>query len=409
MHKRRIFLFEGELKTAKGHHLRNLVASSNTYKNHGEIFWVLNKEFDKGSYYIPDHIKIIKKIDTANRKINHKNFIDIILIILKNFFISFVYLLFSKDYRLILKNFFRFPKYFGGFTKVIEELKPDNEDILIFQAARINDFELANFLKNLKKYPEIHLRLTRLHRKRKLKKFYKIIEEMKNENKLFNKIFVYTETDFYRERIIKDIGINFDLFYNNIPIYNRDRKTNTIFNIGFLGESRVDKGFDKIPNILNYFISKKNSKINFYIQIHKVPSILNNIKNEIYNLANENKNIQIIEGYIDFNDYSDLLKKVDIIPLLHTEEQLKQNGSQIVFESIANEIPMVINLNARYVKIFFKYNSFIEAENYDDFPTKIEKLIENYNHYLDLAKLQSAYHLEKIHNDKINHKILNKN
>jgi hypothetical protein len=70
---------------------------------------------------------------------------------------------------------------------------------------------------------------------------------------------------------------------------------------------------------------------------------------------------------------------------------------------------MVINLNARYVKIFFKYNSFIEAENYDDFPTKIEKLIENYNHYLDLAKLQSAYHLEKIHNDKINHKILNKN
>ena len=409
MHKRRIFLFEGELKTAKGHHLRNLVASSNTYKNHGEIFWVLNKEFDKGSYYIPDHIKIIKKIDTANRKINHKNFINIILIILKNFFISFVYLLFSKDYRLILKNFFRFPKYFGGFTKVIEELKPDNEDILIFQAARINDFELANFLKNLKKFPEIHLRLTRLHRKRKLRKFYKIIEEMKNENKLFNKIFVYTETDFYRERIIKDIGINFELFYNNIPIYNRDRKTNTIFNIGFLGESRVDKGFDKIPNILNYFISKKNSKINFYIQIHKVPSILNNIKNEIYNLANENKNIQIIEGYIDFNDYSDLLKKVDIIPLLHTEEQLKQNGSQIVFESIANEIPMVINLNARYVKNFFKYNSFIEAENYDDLPTKIEKLIENYNHYLDQAKLQSAYHLEKIHNDKINHKILNKN
>ena len=39
MHKRRIFLFEGELKTAKGHHLRNLVASSNTYKNHGIIMY----------------------------------------------------------------------------------------------------------------------------------------------------------------------------------------------------------------------------------------------------------------------------------------------------------------------------------------------------------------------------------
>lgn len=409
MSKRKIFLFEGELKSAKGHHLRNLVASSNIYKNHGEIFWVLNKEFNKGSFYIPDHIRMIKKIDTANRKLDHKNFINVILIILKNFFISFIYLLSSKDYKLILKNFFCFPKYFGGFTKVIEELKPDDKDILIFQAARIDDFELANFLKDLKKSPEIHLRLTRLHKKRKLKKFYKIIDKIKNENKLSNKIFVYTETDFYRERIIEDIGINFELFYNNIPIYNRNIKMDNIFNIGFLGESRVDKGFDKIPDILNYFISKNDSKINFYIQIHKVPQILNKIKNEIYNLAIKHKNIQIIEGYIDFDDYSNLLKKVDIIPLLHTEEQLKQNGSQIVFESIANEIPMVINFNANYVKNFFGYNSFIEAENYTDFPAKIEKLIENYDHYLDQAKLQSAYHLKKIHNDKINRKILKKN
>ena len=409
MLKRRIFLFEGELKTAKGHHLRNLIVNSNTYKNYGEIFWILNDKFNKENYYIPDHIKILKKINTAKRKINHKNLINVILIIFKNFFTSFTFLLFSKDYKLILKNFFHFPKYFGGFTKIIKELKPDNEDILIFQTARIDDFELAYFLKDLKRCPEIHLRIIRLHKKKKLKKFYSIIEKMKRENKLFNKVFIYTETDFYREKIIKDIGINFELFYNNIPTYKRDRKFDTTFNIGFLGESRADKGFDQIPNILNHFILKDNLKICFYIQIHKVPPSLSNIKNEIYNLASKFKNIQIIEGYIDFDEYSDLLKRIDILPLLHTEEQIKQNASQMVFESIANEIPMVINLKSRYVKNFFKYNSFIEAENYHDFPRKIEILIENYDYYLYQAKLQSAYHLEKIYNDKINRKILNKN
>lgn len=409
MQKRKIFLFEGELKTAKGHHLRNLVVNSIIYKNYGEIFWVLNKEFDRGSYYIPDHIKIMKKIGTANRKIDFKNFINIILTIINNFFTSLAYLFLSKNYKLIAKNFFCFPKYFGGFVRVIEELKPNKEDILIFQTARIDDFELANFIKGLENCPEIHLRIIRLHKKRKLIKFYKILEKIKKDNKLFNKIFIYTETDFYRERIFKDIGINFELFYNNIPIYKRDKKNNNIFNIGFLGESRQDKGFNKIPDILNYFILKNNFKINFYIQIHKVPPILNNIKNEIYDLAKKHKNIKIIAGYIDFDDYNEILKKIDIVPLLHTEDQIKKNASQIVFETIANEIPMVINFSAQYVKKFFKYYSFIEAENYDDFPKKIEKLIENYDHYLVQAKLQSAYHLEKIHNDKINCKILNKN
>ena len=85
MLKRRIFLFEGELKTAKGHHLRNLIVNSNTYKNYGEIFWILNDKFNKENYYIPDHIKILKKINTAKRKINHKNLINVILIILKIF------------------------------------------------------------------------------------------------------------------------------------------------------------------------------------------------------------------------------------------------------------------------------------------------------------------------------------
>ena len=405
MSKRRIFLFEGEIKTAKGHHLRNLVENSITYKNHGEIFWILNNKFDKGNFYIPNHVKIIKKIDTANRKINHANFINIILIILKNFFTSFAFVLFNKDYNLIFKNFFCFPKYFGGFTRVIQELKPNREDILIFQTARIDDFELAYFLKDLKNCPEIHLRIIQLHKRRKLRKFYKIIKRIKKENKLFNKIFFYTETDFYREKIFKDIGINCELFYNNTPLYKRKVKDKIIFNVGFLGESRQDKGFDKIPDILNYFILKKNSKVNFYIQLHKVPLNLNSIKNEIYNLANKYKNIHIIEGYVDFDDYNNLLKKIDIVPLLHTEEQIKHNGSKIVFETIANEILMVINLNAKYVKNFFKYNSFVEAKNYDEFPSKIEMLIENYDYYLDQAKLQSVYHQKKIYNDHINTKI----
>ena len=44
---KKIILFEGELSGGKGHHYDFLVENSFYYKEKGEIFWVVNKRFNK--------------------------------------------------------------------------------------------------------------------------------------------------------------------------------------------------------------------------------------------------------------------------------------------------------------------------------------------------------------------------
>ena len=112
-------------------------------------------------------------------------------------------------------------------------------------------------------------------------------------------------------------------------------------------------------------------------------------KEELQELAREFNNIKLINGYINFFEYREILKTIDIIPLLHELDQLKNCGSGIVFSSMVNEIPMVIPKNAIFVSSFFKYESFLEAKDINDYSQSIEKIIENYPKFLEKAKKQS--------------------
>ena len=73
MLKKKIILFEGELRGGKGHHYDHLVENSFYYKDRGEIIWVVNKKFNKKDLFIPDFVKVLNIIDTADRKIVSKN------------------------------------------------------------------------------------------------------------------------------------------------------------------------------------------------------------------------------------------------------------------------------------------------------------------------------------------------
>ena len=75
----KIVLVECELKGGKGHHYDHLVENSFYYKNSGDIFWVLNKDFKKENLYIPEYVTVHNIIDTGNRKLliqNPKNILN---------------------------------------------------------------------------------------------------------------------------------------------------------------------------------------------------------------------------------------------------------------------------------------------------------------------------------------------
>ena len=50
---KKIILFEGELKGGKGHHYDHLVENSFYYRDKGEIYWVVNKKFEKKKFIYP--------------------------------------------------------------------------------------------------------------------------------------------------------------------------------------------------------------------------------------------------------------------------------------------------------------------------------------------------------------------
>ena len=409
---KKIILFEGELSGGKGHHYDFLVENSYYYKEKGEIFWVVNKRFNNEELYIPDFVKILNIIDTAKRKVNFQNFLffgKIIFLSIKNFFMSYYYLI--KKFKLnkffleyLLKNFFTFPKYFSSFCKILEHFDLKENDIIIFQTSRINEIELAYLLILLKIKVKLHLRIIQLHRKKKLTKCFKILKNLNKKNELFKNIFFYTETDFQKQQIKKNTDIDVELFSNNLT-FSKKETPDKKFTIGILGESRFDKGFYKLPDLIRSINSKAIDKVQFIIQINNCPKNLLVIKNEIYSLSKEFKNIEIIEGYIGFFEYRKLLEKINIIPLLHELDQLKYCGSGIVFASIVNEIPVVIPKDALYVKKFFEFESFLEARDLTDYSKNIIHIIDNFPFFLELAKKQSLSYKNKLNFDPLNNRI----
>ena len=151
---------------------------------------------------------------------------------------------------------------------------------------------------------------------------------------------------------------------------------------------RYDKGFYK-TELIRILNNKVPNKINFIIQINNCPSNL--IKTKNFELAREFNNIKLINGYINFFEYREILKTIDIIPLLHELDQLKNCGSGIVFSSMVNEIPMVIPKNAIFVSSFFKYESFLEANDITDYSQSIEKLLKIIQNFLKRQKNNPNY------------------
>jgi glycosyltransferase involved in cell wall biosynthesis len=402
---KKIILFEGEMVGGHGHHYHHMVESSLYLKNKGKIIWIVNKKFQRKNLFIPNFVKVFPVIDTGYRDlINNKN---TIFVVIKNFFFYFYFLFFFNNFNylnILSKNFFLLPKYFSSFFYIYKRLKITSNDVIIFQSARLNDCELSYFLSLIdKNYPDMHLRIIALHKKQKLKKFYFYLKKFLINKILFKKIFLYTETTKQSLIIKNDTGISLKVFNNILNFYSRQNNKRYL-TIGFLGESRKDKGFDKVPDLIEKII-KINNNFKFIIQISKISREFKFVQDRIIKLGNDNKNIKIITGYLNFHSYRNILKRVDIMPILHTSHQLKNFGSGIIFSSLTNEIPIVILKNNNYIKKLFKFKSYLEAKNIDDYAMCVCKISRNYNYYLAEAKKQSNLYKSKLINDPLIKKI----
>lgn len=393
MKKKKLIFLETLLKNGGGHHMDNLIETSIYFKDKSEIHWLVNENFDKNKLYIPNEITIHKSVPETK---------FIFLKKIKIFLLSIPFFIKEKKilnfFKIFYKNFFSIPDYFSlKIYSFFKSQKFTNTDVIIIQSCRPKDVELIYFISELlKNMPKIIMRVLYPPKKKILKNFYYHTEQLiKNKNKV--KIFteVSTTKHYIKERLNYEVQ-NFTQIYG---FYNRPIPKK--ITLGFLGETRNDKGFSRLPNFIS-ILNNKNVNYDFIIQFSKkIYPNTEEIKKEILELSKQNNNIRIIDGYIDFWDYREYLKKINIMPLMYDADKLNFVGSGLFYSCITNEIPMIIPSKANLLDEYLIFNSFEKATTDEEYVSSVLKIIDNYEFYLKECKKFSNSYQKDIANDPL--------
>ena len=396
--KNKLLLVESEMKSPKGHFLDNLIETTVTFKNKLSIMWMVNKEFDNEKTYLPNKIRIFKSISTNKfkRKDNKLFYIieEVFLFFVNLFQILFFSLYFLKEKKFsfylnaLKSNYFLLPRYFPSFYWKYKNLKLTKNDNVFFQTARRKDIALINFLIKIDEdHPKFHIRVM-LPPKIRFKGFFYYLKEIDNQLKS-NRAFVYLFSDSTFNLFIKNSIGKKGIFKSNIPWSFHTRKFKIKNHVvGYVGNARKARGFHLLPQIIK-FLDKKSKSLNYLIQFSKASSELIPIKNELVNLAKKNNKIKIIEKYCDYKEFRSVLKKIDIMPIIHEAKEINTITSGTMYSSLSHEIPVVIPKGTKFMKNILKYKSFENAKNLDQYANKILKISKNYKYYLNNVKLNS--------------------
>ena len=303
-------------------------------------------------------------------------------------------------------NYFILPKYFHSFYKHYKSLNLKKDDHIFFPTARRKDIALINFLSKIdKNHPKFHIRVF-LPPKKKFKSFFYYLREIDNLLKS-NMAFVYLWSDFNYKLFIKESISKVGIYKSNIPwsFYNR-KNLNKYHVVGYVGDARKSRGFQHLP-ILIKSLYKKNKSLKYLIQFSKISADLFEVKKELYALAKKNKKIKIIEKYVDYKDFTNYLKKIDIMPILHDHDEINKVTSGTMYLAFHFKYQLL-----KYKTIFLqkinKHKSYEIAKNITDYSNKILKISNNYKFYLNNVKKNSLILKKILEKDPLKKNIINK-
>tara|TARA_B100000575_G_C22895489_1_gene520889 strand:+ start:16 stop:753 length:738 start_codon:yes stop_codon:yes gene_type:complete len=224
--------------------------------------------------------------------------------------------------------------------------------------------------------------------KNKFKGFFYYLREI-DKQLLSNRAFIYLFSDSTYKLFIENSLSKKGIFKSNIPwsFYDRNKK-NKNYVIGFVGNARKARGFHLLPKIIQN-LEKKNKTFKYIIQFSNISPDMISIKQKLIKLSNVNKKIKIIEKYCNYKEFRNILKKIDIMPIIHKAEEINAITSGTMYSCLSHQIPIVIPKGTRFMNKILKYNSFEKAKNINDFANKILKISKNYNYYLRNVKLNS--------------------
>ena len=399
--KNKLVLIESEMVEPKGHFLNNLIDISKFFEKKLEVCWLLNKNFNSQNTYIPKKQIIIKAIKSNKYKRNKNKLAyileEVYLFFLNIFNIFYFSIYFIKNnnftnYIIALRsNYFLLPRYFSSFYFSYKSMKLSRNDHILFPSTRRKDIALVNFLTKIDNdHPKFHMRLFLMPKKR-FKGFYYYLKEIDEQLKT-NRVFLYLWNNKNYKIVLKNslskkgIFISQLIFsYNPFLKFSRKfKKSNHI--LGYAGNARRARGFHKLPKLIE-LIEKKNNSFHYLIQFSKISDDILPIKKKLYELSKKNKRIKIIEKYLNNDEFIKILKKIDIMPILHDANEINTVTSGTLYSCLPYEIPFLIPKGLSFMKNINKFKSHEIGKNLDDIAIKAIKVSRKYSYYLKNAKL----------------------
>ena len=411
--KNKLLLLETEMVGPGGHYLDNVIESYYYFRNNLQIKCLLNKKFNSRGTFIPNELKLIKILNSNIFKKEQNKFLYLlfeILSLFKRFVFTILlipYFLFHKNcinyFNAIISNKFVIPKYFIEIFFFLKKNNYSKKDHIFFQTTRNKHMSLANFMVRVdNNLPRIHLRILYTpSSKKKFTGFYYYLNQLK-PYLLNKKISLYSLTDKNIKIFNKEINSKIGIYKTNIPwvFYNRQKKDRCI-TVGYMGDARESRGFNLLPDLINKLLDK-NKNLNFLIQFAKTSSnSTTNTSEKLFKMAENNHKIKILKAYLDYSDFRNTLQKIDIMPILHNNEEISNGNPSTIYSSITHEIPMVLPQNLNYMKEVMVNKSFEIADNLDAVVKQTLKIASDYNKYLNAAKINSKLLFEIFENDPL--------
>jgi hypothetical protein len=409
--KKKLLLLETEMKGPGGHYLDNLIESFFFFKDDFQIYSLLNKSFDSRGTYVPDELEVLKLLNRNNfEKKNNKllHYIFETLSFFKRLFLGIIlvpFFLYKKNFvnyfNALISNRFILPRYFSEIYFFLKENNFSSEDHILFQTTRNKHMSLANFIIRLKlDIPKIHLRILYTPSYNKLGGFNFFLNKIKPFLKK-KKVFIYVLTKKNYEILTNQLNFNEGIFMSNIPWVFFSRSINNLSKtIGYMGDARVNRGFNLLPELIEK-LTAISSDFKFIIQYAKTDKTVIATSDKLHEMAKLNSNINICQKYLDYKEFRDTLKKIDIMPILHNSNEINLGNPSTIYSSITHEIPMTVPSNLKYMKDVLIHQSYEESNNIDETVKKILLIKNNYTNYLESAKKNSSILAAKFFNDPL--------
>ena len=235
---------------------------------------------------------------------------------------------------------------------------------------------------------------------------------LRAESLLNRRVFLYAETARLADWIEAIAGVRpalapYPVFTEPRPAPAPRRRS---LRIGYLGQARCEKGFDRLAAILRRFEALHGQAAAKRHDVPAISALVHAAGSErmarIFEESAQDLRIELelIDRTVDEDEYEQILQRIDVLVLPYNVDRYARKGSGIVQEALANAIPFVCSAETALVDFLIEKNGE-SARTDEEFASALLKIVLNYDRYRDRAILAAGYSRRIFEENALRHNI----